>query len=193
MSRPTTIGAKALIEILAAARVLPGDGWAQRVAEGHGHQGFEKFLVLVRQQVLARAVLADNGYGLQAEARPPIEGLSRRRCCSPRARTARGRLEAARRPPSDAGSKMSRTRPKRAFGSVSMRRSAASSGARELQLAAWARLLRDLAEPPRPDTVEWLALDRIDGLESDVGVIRNWVDPGIPLRPWSRNRRMGSS
>src|SRR5215469_14661373 len=69
-------GAKGLIDVLAAARILPGNGWAQRVAEGHGHQGFEKFLVLVRQQVLARAVLADSGYGLQAEARPPVEGLA---------------------------------------------------------------------------------------------------------------------
>src|SRR5205823_1537720 len=68
-------GAKALLDVLAAARVLPGNGWAQRVAEARGHQGFERFLVQVRQQVLARAVLADSGYGLQAEARPPIEGL----------------------------------------------------------------------------------------------------------------------
>ena len=51
----------------------------------------------------------------------------------------------------------------------------------ELQLAAWSRLLRDLAELPRPETVEWLALDRVDGLETDVGVNRNWVDPGIPF------------
>src|SRR5215469_9075942 len=68
-------GANALIDVLAGARVLPGDGWAPRVTEGQGHQGFERFLVLVRQQVLARAVTADSGYGLQAEARPPIEGL----------------------------------------------------------------------------------------------------------------------
>src|SRR6202011_959097 len=68
-------GAKALLDVLAAARVLPGNGWAQRVAEARGHQGFERFLVLVRQQVLARAVLAEGGYGLQAEARPPIAGL----------------------------------------------------------------------------------------------------------------------
>ena len=68
-------GAKALLDALAAARVLPGNGWAQRVSEGRGHQAFEKFLVLARQQVLARAVLADTGYGLQAEARPPIDGL----------------------------------------------------------------------------------------------------------------------
>ena len=51
----------------------------------------------------------------------------------------------------------------------------------ELQLGAWSRLLRDLAEPPQPETVEWLALDRIDGLETDVAVNRNWVDPGIPF------------
>src|SRR6516162_1836183 len=69
------VGAKALIDVLAAARILPSDDWAQRVAEGRGHQSYEKFLVLVRQQVLARAVLADNGYGLQVEARPSIDGL----------------------------------------------------------------------------------------------------------------------
>ena len=50
-----------------------------------------------------------------------------------------------------------------------------------LQLAAWSRLLRDLVEAPRADTIEWFALDRIDGLESDVAVNRNWVDPGIPF------------
>jgi ATP-dependent DNA helicase DinG len=50
-----------------------------------------------------------------------------------------------------------------------------------LQLAAWSRLLRDLVEGPRADTIEWFALDRTDGLESDVAVNRNWVDPGIPF------------
>ena len=47
----------------------------KRVSEARGHQDFERFLVLVRQQVLARAVLADSGYGMEAEARPPVEGL----------------------------------------------------------------------------------------------------------------------
>src|SRR5215468_2037965 len=122
------VGAKALIDVLAAARVLPSDDWAQRVAEGRGHQGFERFLVLVRQQVLARAVLADNGYGLQAEARPPIEGL----------------IEAA----PELGLRQRLDATIRGL----VRRS-------ETQLAPWSRLLRDLAEPPGPDTVEWLALD----------------------------------
>jgi ATP-dependent DNA helicase DinG len=51
-------------------------------------------------------------------------------------------------------------------------------------LAAWSRLLRDLAEPARPETVEWFSLDRVDGLETDVGVTRSWVDPGIPFAEW---------
>ena len=174
-------GARALIDVLAAARILPGDGWSQRVAEARGHQGFERFLVLVRQQVLARAVLADNGYGLQAEARPPIEGLveaaqlladgldrlaaALQRLCADAANPARGPREPARSRAAPA-SRCDDPRP----------RPARRAPARRLE-----PLLRDLAEPAQPETVEWLALDRIDGLETDVGVNRNWVDPGIPF------------
>lgn len=174
-------GAKALIDVLAAARVLPADGWAQRVAEARGNQGFEKFLVLVRQQVLARAVLADAGYGLQAEARPAVEGLietalflaqSLERLAAALKRLSdklRTRLEDADNPPEPG----LRQRLDATIRSLDRRA--------ELQLAAWGRLLRDLGESPRSDSVEWLALDRIDGLESDVGVNRNWIDPGIPF------------
>ena len=173
--------AKALIDILAAARILPADDWAQRIAAGRGHQSFEKLLVLVRQQVLARAVLADNGYGLQAEARPPIEGLieaalqladgldrlaaALKRLCE----ILRTRLEDPDNPP-DTGLRQRLDATIRSLD----RRS-------ELQLGTWGRLLRDIAEPPLRETIEWLAIDRIDGLETDVGVNRNWVDPGIPF------------
>ncbi len=174
-------GAKALLDVLAAARVLPGNGWAQRVAEARGHQGFEKLLVLVRQQVLARAVLADGGYGMQAEARPPIEGLveaalslaeSLERLAAAMLKVSealRTRLEDPDNPPEPG----LRQRLDATIRSLERRAG--------LQLAAWSRLLRDLVEGPRDDTIEWFALDRIDGLESDVAVNRNWVDPGIPF------------
>src|SRR5207237_4159550 len=64
----------ALLETLVAARVLPADGWHQRVGEGRGLPGAEGFLALVRRQVLARAQ-GDSPYGIEAEARPPIDGL----------------------------------------------------------------------------------------------------------------------
>jgi ATP-dependent DNA helicase DinG len=174
-------GAKALTDVLAAARILPGDDWAQRIAEGRGHQSFEKLLVLIRRQVLARAVLADTGYGLEAEARPLIEGLAeaallladgleRLAAGLKRLRdTLRTRLEDPDNPPEPG----LRQRLDATVRSLDRRA--------EMQLGAWVRLLRDLAEPTLPETVEWLALDRIDGRESDVGINRNWVDPGIPF------------
>src|SRR5215813_3546652 len=175
------VGAKTLIDVLAAARVLPSDDWARRIAEGRGHQSFEKLLALVRQQVLARAVLADNGYGLQAEVRPPVEGLieaallladglDRLAAALKRlADTLRSRLDDPDNPPEPG----LRQRLDATIRSLERRG--------ELQLAAWSRLLRDIAELPQPETVEWLALDRIDGLETDIAINRNWVDPGIPF------------
>jgi ATP-dependent DNA helicase DinG len=172
---------KALIDVLTASHVLPGEGWSQRVAEGRGHQAYEKFLVLVRQQVLARAALADAGYGLQAEARPPVEGLveaavslaqtlERLAIALKRlSQTLRTRLENPEDPPEPG---------------LRQRLDATIRGLdrrAELQLRAWVRLLCDLGAPPRSDTVERLALDRIEGLESDVRVNRNWIDPGIPF------------
>ena len=174
-------GARALLDVLAAARILPGNGWAQRVAEARGHQGFERFLVLVRQQVLARAVLADSGYGLQAEARPPIEGLveaalslaeSLERLAAALLKVSEA-LRVQLEDPDDPPEPGLRQRLDASIRSLDRRAG--------LQLVAWSRLLRDLFEAPQADTIEWFALDRIDGLESDVAVNRNWVDPGIPF------------
>ena len=174
-------GARAMLGLLTAARVLPGEGWAARVADGRGVQGFEALLALVRQQVLARAALADAGYGLQAEARPPAEGLVE--LALPLAQgleqlalalkrlavILRRRLE----DPDDPPEPGLRQRLDATVRGLDRRA--------DQQLAAWVRLLRDLAEPPRPETVEWLSLDRIDGLETDVALTRSWVDPGIPF------------
>jgi ATP-dependent DNA helicase DinG len=177
-------GVRALIEVLAAARILPGDGWPQRVADGRGINAFENFFGLARRQVLARAELADAGYGLETEARPPVAGLAEvavplaqvldRLAAALRglASVLRGRLEDADNPPDPA----TRQRLDATVRGLERRS--------DLQLAAWSRLLRDLAEPPRPETVEWFSLDRIDGLETDVAVTRSWVDPGIPFAEW---------
>ena len=160
---------------------MPGDGWPQRVAESRGLRGFEGFLALVRRQVLARAALADAGYGLQAEARPPVDGLvdlavplaqELERLAAALGRLSailRTRLEDSDNPPEPG---------------LRQRLDATVRGLdrrADQQLAAWAKLLRDVAEPCRPETVEWLALDRLDGFETDVAVTRSWIDPGIPF------------
>jgi ATP-dependent DNA helicase DinG len=172
---------RALIEVLGAARILPVDGWEQRIAQNRGVQVFEGFLARVRQQVVAQAKLADAGYGLQAEARPSAAGLVELALSLAegleRLAAALRRLATVLRAPLD-----DQDNPPEA--GLRQRLEATVRGLErraDQQLAAWFRLLRDLAEPARYETVEWFSLDRIDGLEIDVAVTRSWVDPGIPF------------
>ncbi len=48
-------------------------------------------------------------------------------------------------------------------------------------LAAWIALLARIGGPADPDFVDWLAVDRVDGREYDIGLHRHWLDPGRPL------------
>ena len=172
---------KALIDALVAARILPADGWRERVAEDRPLPGFEAFLAILRRQLLARAVGVDNAYGIEAEARPPVEGLveaaARLADGLDRLAEALGRLSAALRrrledpeDPPEAGLRQ------RLDATVRLLDRRAG-----LQLGAWSRLLRDLAAPARAESVEFLALDRTDGSETDIALCRHWVDPGIPF------------
>jgi ATP-dependent DNA helicase DinG len=174
-------GHKLLVEALVAARTLPADGWHQRIAEGAPLPGFESFLALLRRQVLARATGTDGGYGLEAEARPPVEGLvdgaMRLADGLDRLSTAMGRLAALLKKqledPENPPDPTTRQRLDAAIRGIERRGG--------VLLGSWSALLRDLGEPARPESVEWLALERFDGNEIDIALNRNWVDPGIPF------------
>lgn len=170
-----------LIEALVASRILPADGWHQRVAEGAGLPGFESFLALARRQVLARAAHADQGYGIEAEARPPIDGLME---AAGRLAAGLDRLAAALRRLAACLRRQLEDLENPPEPGLRLRLEAAIRGLErraDMQLGGWSALLRDLGDEPRPETVEWLALDRADGAETDVAVNRNWIDPGIPF------------
>ena len=174
-------GNKLLVEALVAARTLPADGWHQRVAEGAGLPGFESFLGLVRQQILARSTGIDGGYGLEAEARPPVAGLVE----AAAARLAEGldrlaaalmrlvallrkQLENADNPPDPT----TRQRLDAAIRGIERRAG--------IQLGAWSALLRDLGEPAGSESVEVAGARPVRGQrEFDIALNRNWVDPGI--------------
>jgi ATP-dependent DNA helicase DinG len=48
-------------------------------------------------------------------------------------------------------------------------------------LGGWIALLGRLGGPVDPDYVDWLAVDRVEGREFDIGLHRHWLDPSRPL------------
>ncbi|WP_114227265.1 MULTISPECIES: ATP-dependent DNA helicase [Sphingomonas] len=173
-------GAQALDAAVDAARLLPSDGWLGRIAEGAPFGPLEALLSQVRSTVLARAKAQDAGYGLETELAEPdgdlveaaakaleaLEALAR-----PLAALGR-RLEAVLEDAPDWLDAAARARVEGAIAGLSWRGQA---------LGAWTQLLARVGGPADPDFVDWLALDRVEAREYDMGLHRRWLDPTRPL------------
>ncbi len=173
-------GGLALEAASEAARALPSDAWLGRLAERLPLGPVERLLGAVRDTVYARASAQDAGYGLETEA-AELDGGLIEACASataalealmrPLARL-RQRLEAVLETPPDWLDTAARARIEGAM---------AGLVTRGRTLAAWIAVLGRLGGPADPDFVDWLAVDRIDGREYDVGLHRHWLDPTRPL------------
>jgi len=153
------VAEQALADALKAARVLPGEGWQQRLADNRALTPAEAFLALVRQQILARSPGSERGYAVETAARPPLEALlpaaaaleaALARLAAPLARLVErlaARLE------EDAAELDTGTR----LRIEAMVRSLERRGT--VQLGGWRRMLRDLAQP-LPAGIRRLALAR---------------------------------
>jgi len=170
-----------LAAALMAARALPGDGWHQRLAGGQPHGVCEQFLAAVRQQVYARAEATDNPYSLEAPSHPPspemiaastVLAQAFARLVEP---LAQFRARLATRLDDAAADLDSDTRRRIEAICRSLERRAL------LPLAAWQRMLATLAQETPPEYVDWLAVERSDGRDLDVGLFRHWVDPTVPF------------
>jgi ATP-dependent DNA helicase DinG len=172
---------RALDDAVAAGRALPSEGWQQRLAEGRPMGAAETFLNRVRQQVYARAADRDSGYGIETEARPPVDGLLD---AASALEKALGRIAAplvelatvlAARLEKDAEEIESGQRLRIEAVTRSLRRRA------EIQLGGWRRMLKDLAGPPDDAFVDWFSVERMEGLEADIGMHRHHLDPTVPF------------
>jgi ATP-dependent DNA helicase DinG len=173
-------GGTALNMALAAAGALPGDGWLQRIGEGAPFGPIERLLAAVRGTVYARATSQDAGYGLETEmaefdaeiveaAAPAVEALE----LLLRPLVALGRrLEAVIEDAPDWLDTQARARVEGAIGGISWRCQA---------LTGWIALAGRIGGPADADFVDWLAVERVDGREYDVGLHRRWLDPTRPL------------
>lgn len=173
-------GGRAIEQAAAAAAELPGDGWLARIGEGLALGPVEKLLEAVRGTVYARAKAQDAGYGLETEAAEldgPIIGAAGaaaealERLLRPLV-TLRQRLEALLEDGPDWLDAQARARIEGAMMGLTYRGQT---------LAAWISLLARLGGAADPDFVDWLAVDRFDGREYDIGLHRHWLDPTKPL------------
>jgi ATP-dependent DNA helicase DinG len=172
---------KAMTAALLAARVLPAEGWAERVAEQRPQQAMEEFLVLVRRQVHARAPDREAGYSIETDLDPPLDGLiDAAQILAEKLLRIEAPLKAladylARRL-EDAAADLETAERQRIEGAV---RALQRRGM--VELGGWRRMLEELDRSRSPDFVDWLAVERIDGHEFDVGMHRHWVDPTKPF------------
>jgi ATP-dependent DNA helicase DinG len=167
--------------ITVAARALPGEGWHQRVADGLPGCPTEAFLGTVRHQVLARAPEDRAGYSLECATQPIDERVQAAGETLDRAlrglqipmRELAARL--ARRLETDADILDTQMRLRIEAMSRGIARRA------EMEIAAWRSMLASLTADTPEEFVDWLALERVDGRELDVGLYRHWRDPMRPF------------
>ncbi len=164
-----------------AAEALPGDSWLSRVGEGLPSGPAERLLAAIRATVYARDEgQAESGYGLETEYAnldaPLIEAIA----------DLMKALEALAKPLMVLGQRLEaivEDAPDWLDGAARARieGAMASLGWRVDTLRGWIALLGRGGGPADPDYVDWLAVDRGEGREYDIGMHRHWLDPTRPV------------
>ena len=174
-------GARAIADAVAAAQGLASDGWLQRLGEGAPFGPVEALLAAVRGLTYARAEKeGEAGYGLETELAEPDPALIE--AAGPAAEA----LDALVRPLVALGRRLEAVLdegPDWMDGPARARieGAVASLGWRAETVAAWLSLLARIGGPASPDFVDWLAVDRVEGREYDIGLHRHWLDPTRPF------------
>lgn len=175
-------GGRAIEAARNAAMALPSDEWLKRINAGEPFGPVEALLAAVRGTVYARDAQdgGDAGYGLETEmaeldgalveaAQTAVQALDE--LLRPLTRLGK-RLEAVIEEAPDWLDGAARARIEGALGSL---------GWRCDMLAGWISLLSRVGGPADPDFVDWLAVDRFEGREYDIGLHRHWLDPTRPV------------
>ena len=177
-------GGKAIAAAREAAEALPGGGWIQRLADGTPSGPIEELLAAVRAVTYTRDESGgqDAGYGIETEAAQldgnfiELAGQAQSALAAIRQPLIRlgVRLEALVEDAPDWLDSQGRARIEGARHSLAWRIDT---------LAAWEALLNRLGGPADPDFVDWLAVDRSDAREFDIGIHRRFLDP---MKPFAR-------
>ena len=175
-------GGEAVEAAIEAAQALPADGWLGRIGEGAPSGPLEELLAQVRATVFARDESggSEAGYGIETEIADPPGPLV------DAAQEAQGALADIRKPLLKLGQRLEAVledAPDWLDGQGRARIEGArhSLAWRVDLIAAWEALLGRIGGPTDPDFVDWLAVDRFEAREYDIGLHRRWLDPMKPF------------
>ncbi len=175
-------GGKAIAAAREAAEALPQDGWLQRLADGLPSGPIEALLAAVRAITYARDESGgqEAGYGIETEV-AQLDGNF-----VELAQQAASALGEIRRPLLKLGVRLEALVEDGpdwldAQGRARIEGARFSLGWRADTLAAWETLLDRLGGAADPDFIDWLAVERSDAREFDVGIHRRFVDPMKPF------------
>ena len=171
----------ALRQLLDLTRKLPSPNWQVRLADGTVLGPAEEFLALVRQQVRARAAGGDQGFGQECDIRPLNPGLIE--AADQLATLFEKMLQPVRRLRQQLKTKLETEADRLDSGQRGRIEGVARSLTNrcELTLEAWRTMLRGLHNDADPAFVDWFAIERSGGRESDVGMFRHYLDPTEPF------------
>jgi len=172
---------KLVEEATRAARVLPSEGWLQRIGSNLPQGAAEAFLQLVHDQVFARTSDRQGPYSLETETGEPIPGLL------DAAQALDAALEMLARPMMALCRRFTERLDDEADELDTPTRLRLEAMIRSLKRRAmagvenWRSMLQTLGQPVPEQFVDWFAVDRIDNRILDVGMHRHWVDPTEPF------------
>ncbi len=174
-------GVDALMAILTASRVLPNQGWQERISGGNPHGPAEHFFALVRQQVYARDKNAAGPYDLETPVHPPVEGLAEAGADLARA------LGDLSYPVKKLVQILMEKLDQEADDMDTATRQRIEAVCRSLdrrgiqQIKGWRSMLEALASETPEDFVDFLSIERYQGRDFDTGLHRHWVDASKPF------------
>ncbi len=174
-------GGQAIAAAIEAADALPSEGWLQRLAEGTPASAVEALLAAVRALAYARDESGlDAGYGLETEAADLGGDFVEL------AQGAAAALAAIRMPLIRLGVRLEKLTEEPpdwldAPGRARIEGARHALAWRIDTLAAWEALASGLGGPADPQFVDWLAVERSDTREWDVGLHRHFLDPMKPF------------
>ncbi|MFT8736761.1 MAG: ATP-dependent DNA helicase [Zymomonas mobilis] len=172
--------ASAVEELKEAASLLPSDNWLKNLSEDRPLNAIEKLLLAIRNMVRARANKPAQGYSLESEIIDVDEAVAEAGGESQIA------IHSLLDPIKQIGKRLEillMESPDWLNSALRGKIEGLMNGLkrREMMLSNWLVLIGRLTGKSEVDFIDWLAIDRIDGREYDIGIHRHWIDPTYPL------------